>query len=408
MILTITDISAQDWRIYTMSNSNSPYDGYNIALTDTANKQYFNKALGSSGDQTIYFDNDTIWQSKLSQSGSVLFGGRTALFDRKNVLWEKCSNHEVYSLTNGLAGTWVSHDYSPMGFNVLDGTNDIAIDHSNNKWFSCQMGLVKFNDTVYTLFDTANSDLPFQPVHRIVCDKNDNLWITEGYKIAKFNGISWQEYWLPPSAAIYNMKVDSTGNIWFIRGSLGGGIYKFDGTSWINYNTSNSPIPSNGIWGITVDRTNNMWFSCSVGLIKFDGTNWTIFDASTGYPGTGNGYLNVDRNNNIWNCSGNGVIVFNETGIIGVDEIDRQMGALTIYPNPTTETVNIRFSSKNNIPIKVFINDISGRQVKGEMSLLGIKGENEIKMDVSTLKTGIYFIVFQSENGTEIKKLIKQ
>jgi len=378
---------------------------------DTGNVKYFNQPGGFSGDQTISFDNDTTWQSKLSQCGTILFAyGRASCFDKNNVLWEKTSGNRVYSLTDGTNGYWTFYDAAATGIPAMNGVSDIAIDHRNNKWFSSSYGLVKYNDTVFTVMDTSSHTIPFEPLHKVVLDKSDHLWILGGTNsLAEYDGTSWTLFTTTfPTVQAYNLKIDSTNNIWCTKGGLGGGVYKFDGTGWINYNTSNSAIPTNNVYGITIDKNNVFWMSYSGGLTKFDGTTWTNFDASTGYPGTGNGFLNVDKYNNIWNTNGNGVIVFNETGIIGVEEIDRQMGALTVYPNPAASLLTLEFTLPEAKSTSIEICNILGKAVKTIPAGSCIKGNNKIEMNVSDLSNGMYFVRVKNDNKVYSRKFIKQ
>jgi len=399
---------AQNWRIYTTANSNSPHDGYNMIAIDTGNVKYFNQPGGFSGDQTISFDNDTTWQSKLSQCGTVLFAyGRASCFDKNNVLWEKSSNNDPFSLTNGVGGYWTAYNSAATGITALDGVRDITVDHHNNKWFATYMGVVKYDDTTFTIMDTSNSNIPFLDTYKIVCDKNDNVWVTGNTALAKYDGVNWTSFPLP-TANIYKMVIDSNDVIWFGQLSAGTGLYKFDGTSWTNYNTTNSSIPANTMSGITVDKNNKLWFSFSTGLCSFDGTTWTPYDSSTGYPGTGYGFLNVDRYNNLWNTCGNGVIVFNETGIIGIEEIDRQMGALTVYPNPAASLLTLEFTLPEAKNTSIEICNIFGKAVKTIPAGSCIKGNNKIEMNVSDLSNGMYFVRVKNENKVYSRKFIKQ
>jgi len=70
--------------------------------------------------------------------------------------------------------------------------------------------------------------------------------------------------------------IDSSGNKWF--GTHGGGISKFDGIKWSNFNTSNSTLLENYIKKIVVDKYNSKWILSyeGINIINADG-NWRIF-----------------------------------------------------------------------------------------------------------------------------------
>ena len=195
---------------------------------------------------------------------------------------------------------------------------------------------------------------------------------------------------------------DSIGNLWMCLGGFWGGLYKFDGSSWTNYITSNSAIPDNNVYTIAIDRNNNLWTTYSGGLARFDGSTWTKYDASSGYPGTGGGMIVVDRYNNKWNTSGVGVIVFNENGIVSVNE-SQQKAMLSIYPNPSSDHILVQLSNIESQNAFMTVSNVFG-QIVQQFQLSSMHQE----LDVSHLSQGIYFLQFQTKDGLISKKFIKQ
>lgn len=74
--------------------------------------------------------------------------------------------------------------------------------------------------------------------------------------------------------------------------------------------------------------------------------------------------------------------------------------SLTAYPNPIIDKVN--FSSKSII-YKISIYDLSGKLIS-ELNT----NSNQIQMDLSKLKTGVYIAKTQTKQGTQTLKLIKK
>ena len=69
---------------------------------------------------------------------------------------------------------------------------------------------------------------------------------------------------------------------------------------------------------------------------------------------------------------------------------------ISIYPNPTTGIVNIDAEGLN----KVVVYDVTGRIM---MSVA-----NESTIDISNLEAGVYFFSVETENGSAMKKLVKE
>ena len=93
--------------------------------------------------------------------------------------------------------------------------------------------------------------------------------------------------------------------------------------------------------------------------------------------------------------------------LTGVSEIpasndDFVASTFNIYPNPSSSLVTI---SGNNMPIrKVGITDINGRAIRTEIPNIAT---NEMTLDISSLNSGVYFLVIDTEQGNAVKKLVK-
>jgi starch-binding outer membrane protein SusE/F len=81
---------------------------------------------------------------------------------------------------------------------------------------------------------------------------------------------------------------------------------------------------------------------------------------------------------------------------------DRQnYSSFTVYPNPTSNNWNF-VSKANNVIKSVQIVDVLGKVVMTNSSL-----SNELDIDASALKSGVYFARIATENATETVKLVK-
>lgn len=67
---------------------------------------------------------------------------------------------------------------------------------------------------------------------------------------------------------VYNGYLDSSGNMWFATSQEG--VYKYDGSSFVNYNIDNG-LCGNDITSIIEDKDGVFWFGTENGLCKFDG-----------------------------------------------------------------------------------------------------------------------------------------
>lgn len=97
---------------------------------------------------------------------------------------------------------------------------------------------------------------------------------------------------------------------------------------------------------------------------------------------------------------------FNVSGTVGLAELENSIG-LAIYPNPTSASSTIEFSSPVDAKVVVNVFDVAGRMV--EENNFNAAAGNLTKYDVNKnalLKPGIYFVTL-SLNGQKVtKKLI--
>ncbi|MDF2449602.1 MAG: hypothetical protein K0R26_2106 [Bacteroidota bacterium] len=96
----------------------------------------------------------------------------------------------------------------------------------------------------------------------------------------------------------------------------------------------------------------------------------------------------------------------NVSGVVSVDEFENSL-SLSIYPNPTSSSSDIEFTSPSSAPVNILVYDVTGRVVETS-ELTGIAGVT-IKHTVNAsnqLNSGIYFITINIDGRKVTKKLI--
>ncbi len=97
---------------------------------------------------------------------------------------------------------------------------------------------------------------------------------------------------------------------------------------------------------------------------------------------------------------------FNITGTVGLDELENTIG-LSIYPNPTTASSTLEFTSPVNVKMNVTVIDVMGRIVEENNfdATAGALTKYSVNKN-ATLKAGIYFVSLSLNNQKITKKLI--
>ena len=93
-------------------------------------------------------------------------------------------------------------------------------------------------------------------------------------------------------------------------------------------------------------------------------------------------------------------LVWGQTYIVSIDENDESTPFATLYPNPTNGMVTV---TGENLRQAEIIN-ILGQQV------LSVQGKgNELRIDMSNLPAGVYFVTVTNEEGRKcVRKVVKE
>lgn len=212
----------------------------------------------------------------------------------------KDGDWQVYFPMHGLADYWVySFKEQPGGtmwVGTWAGANSVDLDTMS--------------------FTTYVDELINEWVYAIDIDSKGRVWFgTEG-GISMFDGQSWRHWThehglggpnaaaLPASANtglgtrsrhslsvlvdgeesynpnyVFSLLVDSSDRVW--AGTWGGGVARFDGTSWSNMTVSDG-LPGNIVYSLARDSEGTMWFGTNRGLARYEDESWTVYTRADG------------------------------------------------------------------------------------------------------------------------------
>ncbi|GAA4455253.1 hypothetical protein GCM10023189_22890 [Nibrella saemangeumensis] len=121
-------------------------------------------------------------------------------------------------------------------------------------------------------------------------DRKGNIWIAAFDGVFRYNGTSFTNVTNKVSVArFFSVLEDRNGNLWF--GSIGSGVYYYDGKSFRNFTTRDGLI-NNEIVCIYEDRLGTVWFGANGGVSHYDGKSFrnyrlnggSILEDRTGVP----------------------------------------------------------------------------------------------------------------------------
>ncbi len=95
------------------------------------------------------------------------------------------------------------------------------------------------------------------------------------------------------------------------------------------------------------------------------------------------------------------------SSFVGVTPENQSFSITRMYPNPVKDFVIIEFYSPDASTVQASLINILGTEVKKWESSPISKGEQKLKLDLSFLKTGVYFLKISS-SGRVVTQVMKK
>ncbi len=212
-----------------------------------------------------------------------------------------------FHVNDGLADPWVY---------------DIAYQRDGTMWVGTWNGVSRYDGRTFSSYRVEDG-LINRWVYAVAVDRDDSVWFgTEG-GVSRFDGMNWTSWThreglgapntmrlkasantgfgsltsgtthrhdltaLDPGGRetynenyVFSLLIDPLGVKWI--GTWGGGVARFDGSSWTNYTTRDG-LAGNVVYAIAQDPTGRLWFGTNHGLSTYDGRSWATVPAHQRY-----------------------------------------------------------------------------------------------------------------------------
>ena len=284
-------------------------------------------------------------------------------------------------------------------------------DKVNNKfWFGAQKGLYSFKNNVWAYEGNFMNYGNATQVLSVYADSTGCLWagsVLSG--VASYKNGQWTSYnqsWAMYNRTISIIEEDREHNLWFVD-LYDNAIGRYDGSSWEIFNEQNSPLTWHNFKNIAFDQDNKLYVAQEyTGVLVWDGNIWDTLNIDNSLVDELNTAVYFDKNNNMW-LMGYGITVYNPQGVVlDLEEVNAVgsnglFGGL--YPNPTSDIANVMV---NGFIGKVAVNiyDLQGKLVKSTNKY--VNNNQTIKVSTIGLKQGVYILELNNMNETRSYKLI--
>ena len=315
-------------------------------------------------------------------------------FDNQGNLWVTNigGTKELKKLSTNLQ--WSGVDLNPITTDIALGLNEVVVDQNNSIWIGTRRnGVYVYNETgdrkKALTTDAISGALPDLNVRTVAVDRNNSVWLGTKSGLVVFSNASsifdeGKQVALPiiinvnsdgfgdrllGDQTINTIAIDGGDNKWF-GSDKGGVLYTSPNgkTTLANFSKRNSPLPSNRILKIKVDKNN------------------------------GKVYFATDK----------GIVAYNSK----VAPFGASLGAVYAYPNPALqnhETVTIDGRNGTHLPkgANVKIVDVAGNLVyetnvvEGEQLQGGKVVWNKKNLAGNQVASGIYIVLLSNDDASE-------
>lgn len=207
---------------------------------------------------------------------------------------------------------------------------------------------------------------------------------------------------------VYNGNLYACGNFINAGGSPAKFLAKWNGTVWSQVGGGIVSAGTTGIIDMMV-YGNSLYIAGefskvgnanAMNIAKWNDTSWTTFGYNKpGYISAIEAYKGKFY---VTSYSGDSAILYKTAITSGIGRVNLETIHANIYPNPAKNVINI--SLEGNFEIKMSYEIIG---LDGKVVLSDNLNADETNIDIGIIKTGIYFISLNSENGEyTIRKIV--
>lgn len=389
-----------DWEVYGILNEG--------LFPNPQSQSYVGSSITETPDGDIWFAYDA------TDGYAVQIPGGNYQDYTSWVVWDKNNAHPWFQEPLEIEGT----DDGKVFFRTF-WPNTYMYDKNTGSW---------------TLWDYSNNSITIQPTC-LSARAGGRMYLGHYGGIDLYDNGTWSTLDLMPVGIsyIYDIEFDGYDNMWL---GTWEGLWKFDGSAWTNWNTSNSNIAADPVWAVEIDKENNIIYAGAHNTLY-----WPYYGGLSYFNGTGNVFstflegsssishkqvedLALDTFGNIWVLTqSEGFNVHNPNGVAGFDCISKTLeggiptsvpasnftgaDSMVAWPNPFSTKTNITFSLSETSNAALSVTDVTGRAVKTIPFNSLEPGIHKIQADLSDLKAGIYFCTISSDTELKTIKLIK-
>ncbi len=168
----------------------------------------------------------------------------------------------------------------------------LDVDSKDRVWFGTEGGISMFDGENWQSW-THKDGLGAPNAEGLRASENTGLGTRSRHDLGLMRG---GEATYNPNY-VFSVHITPEDVLW--AGTWGGGVSRFDGTSWKSFTTDDG-LAGNIVYSIAQDEEGVLWFGTNRGISRYDGTNWRNYNQHHGLADVNVYAIEVAPNGEIW------------------------------------------------------------------------------------------------------------
>jgi hypothetical protein len=305
--------------------------------------------------------------------------------NRRDITYNASGNEssQVSQYWETATNTWINSNKINLTYDASENLLNYIFEY----WDIGESTWVKYSQVIYTYYATGNMATAISQYW----DDTSSVWVNTSYIVFTY---------------------DASGN----RLTEVRQLWNTETSAWINYSIFSFTWDiSNNLLSEIVqswDAGNNNWLNDTKYEFQYDYDNEKVLATYYDWYDVwvpADGYITVILfgNNLYWGYEVHKIEFYYSTYTLGIEDNTSQGNhAFEVYPNPTGNTVNIKFTTSSPESGNISIYDAFGKLVKEIPTGNIFPGEYVFPVDVSSLEAGIYMIKLIGGGFYHTRKLV--
>ena len=424
------------------------FERYSSGISEDFNENIFidsqNRFWAANGNGGIHVFDCPKWQM-YGPSNQGLYPspqdmswvGSTVCEDSEGNIWfaYNSTSGTVVKIPNGNYQDYDSWEVFDASNSPVSWIEESVADGFGNVFFYSDYGTYMYSNSTgeWTMWDLTNSPLQYY-TYGFGVDAEGRAYFGGFQHLIIFDNGLWSDIDLTALgtniSVINDIAFGPDGYMWLATDE---GLWKWTGAQWTNWNMANSNIVADHITSVAISADGAVWVSGYTaagflvgGIAKQEQSgDWVIYDVNnSGLAAEQIDDIEFDGLGNLWvNTYPRGISVFNENGLVGFECLDFELEGiggvgiteqsadtnpgLECFPNPFDSrfSLTVHVEAYTNLNLRII--DIAGRNIYSQGNIKANSGLNQIEIDLSNAKSGVYFLEVEKDGSIDYARIVK-